>query len=175
MTENAHVPQNDIKLILGHLAEIQSEQSGFRAELSAFIKATDTRFGMLETNVDHINSRINTPTNYLGLAGVLISLTLMFGTVFGFAVQPLFTDTERNRVTLIEMNKELSERSKYLVTAEELEKSEDDQKEWLRRVSDRVTDNEKVVSGLRAEVTALWTQVRTIDAQGPRTGSTRHD
>lgn len=113
--------------------------------INRLIDNYDRRFSTIETKIDR-------PFPWISMMSSIFAGLVVVGALFSFALQPLFTDTERNRQALIAMAEQVSERNVVIADFENLKQRVSDQRAWNQSLSDRLRDTNSRVVALDAQV-----------------------
>lgn len=144
------------------LASIETGLTSLVGSVNQLVQTTEKRFQRVEATV-------NQPFPMFQFASVLFAGFAMMGTLFSFAVNPLFTETERNRTAQVNSTENAAVRQASIASVKgELRghNSElDNLRDWLKIVSERERRSTEKVTALESKVVEYQREALTDQAR----------
>lgn len=120
--------------------------------IEAHTRAMDTYTESNEKRLAVIESKLDRPFPWLQMVSTIFGGFLVIGALFSASLQPLFTDTERNRLANIAQAQKMDDRSEVIGEFRALAKQFSETRDWLGTVSEREREGAEVRTSLKARV-----------------------
>ena len=134
------------------LTSIETNMEAMSNSFSRFIDVAEKRFEAVESRHEGVERRINEPFPLMQLAGVTFAGLALVVALFASAMSPLFTDTERNRLALIESAEVQATRAGAVADLETIKKDIILSRERLALLSERERENRERLVRLEAKL-----------------------
>lgn len=129
-------------MLYNEIGKLETAFNALAKSLDQYTETSNRRFVAIE-------EKLNTPFPIVAVVTAITAVAIVLGALASFVMQPLFTDTERNRLALMQMS---TRQTDSLVSSSTNEQRLNDQREWLQSLSDRERDTHTLVTGIETQV-----------------------
>ena len=134
------------------LTSIETNMEAMSNYISRFIDVAEKRFEAVESRHEGVERRINEPFPLMQFTGVTFAGLALVAGIFASAMSPLFTDTERNRLALIESAEVQATRAGAVSDLGTIKKDIILSRERLALLSERERENRERLVRLEAKL-----------------------